>query len=311
VNVDLSVPRGTWLRSLDTNVEMSGDLLVVYDRSASDFVLIGELQAVRGSHRVLGRTFQLEGGSVEFIGRPGLNPNLDIQASTRIRTPDQAPLDIDAEVTGTLVQPVVTLSSEEAGLSEQDLISYVVFGQPSGALGGRSGAAGRLRDVNTVSSAALQGGVTILGGQRVNQLGPALARAATLDYVSVQQVGGTQSFGPDIVSGSFAQVEVGRYIGDDLFGIVVWRPAAGPDENKLAGVRVEWALTDRLNIEGFIEDRFLRSGSALLRGFSSLGGGERIGGVFLFREGGDNPQTGSAGRNRKEYQRCRWPRSSG
>ncbi|MDX1492550.1 MAG: translocation/assembly module TamB domain-containing protein, partial [Longimicrobiales bacterium] len=92
VNVDLSVPRGTWLRSIDTNVEMTGDLLVRYDRSAGDFVLIGELEALRGSHRVLGRNFQLQGGTVAFIGRPGLNPDLNIEATTRIRSPDEAPV---------------------------------------------------------------------------------------------------------------------------------------------------------------------------------------------------------------------------
>lgn len=297
VNIDLSVPRGTWLRSIDTNVEMTGELLVVYDRSAADFVLIGELEAVRGSHRVLGRTFQLDGGTVVFIGRPGLNPDLDIQASTRIRTPDQSSITIDAQVTGTLVRPLVTLSSEELALSEQDLISYVVFGQPTGALGGRSAAAGRLQDINAVSS-AVQGGVTLLGGQLANQLSAALARELTLaDYVSVQQ-GGTQSLGPEAVASAFSQVEIGRYVGEDLFAIVVWRPQAGPEENNLAGVRVEWALTDRLNVEGFVEDRFLRSGSSLLRGSSSLTADEQIWGVFLFREWGYNPGTPPSERNR-------------
>lgn len=288
VDVDLSVPRGTWLRSIDTNVEMSGDLLVRYDRSAGDFVLIGELQALRGSHRVLGRTFQLEGGRVGFIGRPGLNPDLEIQASTRIRSPDQGPLTINAEVTGTLVQPVVTLSSEEAGLSEQDLISYVVFGQPSGALGGRRDAAGRIRDINAVSS-AIQGTVTIVGGALANQLGTALARAATLDYVSVQQVGGTQTLGPSLVAGTFAQVEVGRYFGGDVFAVLVWRPTATQDENNLAGVRVEVALNDDYNVEAFLEDRFLRSGSVGLTTTSALTGNDQIVGVLLFREWGYSP----------------------
>jgi hypothetical protein len=139
VDVDLSVPRGTWLRSIDSDVELSGDLLVRYDRSAGDFVLIGELQAVRGSHRVLGRTFELDGGTVGFFGRPGLNPDLNIQASSRIRRLDEPPLNVNALVEGTLVQPVVTLTTEEMGLAEEDLISYLIFGQPSGALGGRRG----------------------------------------------------------------------------------------------------------------------------------------------------------------------------
>ncbi|MDX1645901.1 MAG: translocation/assembly module TamB domain-containing protein [Longimicrobiales bacterium] len=285
VDVDLSVPRGAWLRSIDTNVEMSGELLVVYDRSAGDFVLIGELQALRGSHRVLGRTFGLDGGTVSFIGRPGLNPDLDIQASTRIRAPDEDPIVVNAEVTGTLVQPVVTLTSEEAGLAEEDLISYIVFGQPSGALGGRNAGGGRLRELNAVSS-VFRGGVTFIGGQLANQLGSAIAREFTLDYLSFQQ-GGVQR----TIDGTFvadAQVEVGRYLGDRVFVVMVLRPFdPGPqDKNNVAGLRVEVALTDDYNVELFREDRFLRSGSAGLRSSSSLIGDESILGVFLFREWG-------------------------
>lgn len=290
VNVDLSVPRGAWLRSIDTNVEMSGDLLVVYDRSAGDFVLIGELQALRGSHQVLGRNFQLQGGTVAFIGRPGLNPDLDIEASTRIRIPGEENLVVDAHVTGTLVQPVVTLSSEETGLAEQDLISYIVFGQPSGALGGRSGASGRLRELNAVTS-AVQGGFTYLGGAFANQLGSVLARELplTFDYVSVQ---GSQTLDRSLLPSTFSQLELGRYVGEDLFVIMVLRPfdPGGQDQNNVAGVRVEVALTDNYNVEGFWEDRFLRSGSNGLRGASALlADDNRIVGLFLFREWGYNP----------------------
>ena len=67
LNIDLAVPRDTWLRSIETNVEMAGDLVVAYDRSAADLVMVGELEAVRGSHLVLGRTFDLDGGTVSFI----------------------------------------------------------------------------------------------------------------------------------------------------------------------------------------------------------------------------------------------------
>lgn len=286
VDVDLSVPRGSWLRSIDTNVEMSGDLLVRYDRSANDFVLIGELEAVRGSHRVLGRTFELVGGTIGFFGRPGLNPDLDIQASTRVRRQDDPPLTVNAQVEGTLVQPVVTLTAEEAGLAEEDLISYLIFGQPSGDLGRRRGEAlGQVGGTGVVSS-AVAGTVTFLGGVLTNQFGSAIARELTLDYVSIQQGAGGGSLGADYVGDP--QLEIGRYIGDDIFAVMVIRPFnAGPqDQNTVAGLRVEWALTDDYNVEGFLEDRFLRSGSSVLGTSAGLLENERIWGVFFFREWG-------------------------
>jgi hypothetical protein len=276
VDVDLAVPRGSWLRSIETNAELSGDLLVRYDRFAGDFVLIGELQAVRGSHLVLGRSFQLVGGTVSFIGRPGLNPDLDIQASTRIRSPDNPPIDVNAQVGGTLVRPVVTLTSDQVGLAEEDLISYMLFGRPSGQLAQGAGQQSLIRSTlyQGLSAAA-------------NQLGTALAQEIPelgLDYLAIQQIGGSaETFDP-----SSARIEAGRYFGDDIFLIVVFSAGAN-EENPVPGIRVEWALTDDYNVEGFFEDRFLRSGSALLTTTSGLIENDKIWGVFLFREWGYSP----------------------
>ena len=67
VDVDLSVPRGSWLRSIDSDVEMSGDLLVRYDRRAGDFVLIGELEAQRPDR--IRHVTALEGNQGDLRGR--------------------------------------------------------------------------------------------------------------------------------------------------------------------------------------------------------------------------------------------------
>ncbi|MDA0328620.1 MAG: translocation/assembly module TamB [Gemmatimonadetes bacterium] len=279
VNVDLSVPSDTWLRSNETNVEMGGNLLVRYDRSAGDFVLIGELQALRGSHLVLGRTFGLDGGTVNFIGRPGLNPDLDIRASTRIRRPADRPLNVTALVEGTLIQPIVTLSTDEVGYAQSDLVSYLIFGQPSSSLGGSQGQVlGQLSQ-----SVVGQGLLTYASGALANRFGAAIARGLTLDYLSVQSSAGAQGAGGG--TDRDTQVELGRYVGDELFVVVVWRPQRPDNANQFPGVRVEWALTDELSIEGFLEDRFLRSASSTLGATGQLDN-QQIWGIFLFRDWG-------------------------
>jgi translocation and assembly module TamB len=184
VDVDMSVPRGSWLRSLESDIELSGDLLVRYDRSANDFVLIGQLEAVRGSHLVLGRSFELDGGTVDFIGRPGLNPDLDIQASSRIRRPDEPPFVVNAQVDGSLVRPIVTLTTDETGLAEEDLVSYLLFGQPSSALGGQSSAGLQQVQNSNALGSFRDAAVTYVGGALANQVGTAIARELSLDYVS-------------------------------------------------------------------------------------------------------------------------------
>jgi hypothetical protein len=278
LDVDMSVPRNTWLRSNDMNVEMGGQLLVRYDRSAGDLVLVGELQALRGTYLVLGRTFEVDDGTASFIGRPGVNPSLNITADSRFRTSEGGQVIITAAVDGTLVQPRVTLTSENGELSQSDLISYLVFNQPAAQVGrsqqsflGQVGAAG---DV-------LGGATTIALGSLVNQNAAVLAQNLSLDYVAV-------SSGP--ASAEWAglrstQLEVGRYLSDDVFAVVTLRPVA-EEGSRFGGLRVEWAFTDLYNFEAFVEDRFLRSGIGFLA-IQDLGR-ELLYGLLFSREWGYN-----------------------
>lgn len=282
VDVELSVPRNTWLRSNDMNVEMGGDLLVRYDRNAGDLVLIGELQALRGTYLVLGRTFDVEEGAVSFIGRPGVNPTLDINATSRVRRAEGEDIIITATAEGTLVQPRVTLTSEEGELSQSDLISYLVFNRPAAELG-RSQQSFFNSQLNSgalsTAATAVSSGVTYMAGAFFNQSGAAIAQNLGLDYLSVSR--GVEGLGL-----SSAQLEAGRYLGEEVFVVAVVRPFADQEVNPWGGLRVEWALTDAYTLEAFIEDRFLRSGTGLF-GIQDFGA-EQIYGVFLFREWGYN-----------------------
>lgn len=279
VDVNLSVPRDLWLRSEDMNVEMGGDLIVSYDRSERDIVLVGELQALRGSYSVLGRRFQVEGGTVGFIGTPGINPLLDIEAVARIRRIETQPLDVTATVSGTLTQPRVTLSTEEQGIAESDLVSYLVFGRPSYQLTGDPLAGGG------VAGAAAGATASFVSGTLATRLGAALSEQIGLDYLSISQVG-QYGIATGVLGGSFAgtQVEVGQYIGENVFVVLIFRaPDQSGSQDVFGGARVEVQMTDDYNVQGFWEDRFLRSRAG---GFGELYEDEKIVGVFIFREWG-------------------------
>ncbi|HSG08417.1 MAG TPA: translocation/assembly module TamB domain-containing protein [Longimicrobiales bacterium] len=276
VDVDLSVPRDSWLRSEEMNVEMGGSLFMRYDRVRRDVVMVGELQALRGSYSVLGRRFDVESGTIGFIGTPGINPSLDIQAVSRIRRVEGDPLDVTATVAGTLTQPRVTLSSAEQGVAESDLVSYLIFGRPSYELANNQQA---------LVGAAAGAGVTFLSGTLATRLGAALSQRIGLDYLSITQAG---NFGVASISGNplaGTQVEVGQYLTDNVFFILVFRPKPEPGSGQsfFGGARMEVALNDDYNVQGFWEDRFLQSG------FSGLGQivpNSQIVGVFIFREWG-------------------------
>lgn len=284
VNVDLTVPRDTWLRSNEMNVEIGGELDLAYDRPRRDLVLVGELLARRGQYTVLGRTFEVQGGTVSFIGIPGINPLLDIQAEAPIRRQEGGTLQIQATVQGSLVDPRVTLSTEEQGYAQSDLVSFLVFGRPSSEIAGSN--------TGQLESTAFSGVASIVGGTLATQLGTLAAqRLNFLDYLSVSQVGDLGAGGGGVASSvSSTQVEVGWYLGGgDIFGVLIWRPFSGAgtgtaSTKALAGVRLEWQSSEQYHWEAFMEDRLLRRGTYGLTGLNADAGYSY--GFAFFREWG-------------------------
>jgi len=285
VQVDVSVPRDTWLRSSEMNVEIGGELDLTYDRPRRDLVLVGELLARRGQYNLLGRSFEVEGGTVSFIGIPGINPSLDIRAVAPIRRQEGGTLDIQAAVQGSLVDPRVTLSTEEAGLAQSDLVSYLIFGRPSSDITGT--AAGTSAQLTSTAGATLASAGL---GTLAAQLGALAAQGTSyIDYLSVSQVGDLGLAGGGVASSfSSTQVEVGWYFGGgDVFGVLVLRPLSGlggTTPSPIGGARLEWQSSDQYHLEAFVEDRFLRRGAF---GLSELGVGRSYSlGLALFREWG-------------------------
>ena len=281
VIIDLGVRRNTWLRSPQLNVEMQGDLSLTFDRRQRDVVFVGELQAVRGQYQVLNRTFDVEQGTVEFVGIPGINPNLDIEALARVRRRDGEPLTITANVEGTLVEPRVSLSSSEAAVAESDLLSYLAFGQSSAQT--TTGSAGAV--VSRAGGAA----AAVLGGTLTSSLAALAQGTGFLDYLSISQAVDASALnqGSTLSTFSGTQVEVGRYFGSgDYFAGLVLRPLArvAARGSLLGGARIEWQASDQYHLEVFAEDQFLRVGTL---GVQDLGLNTfLIYGLALYREWG-------------------------
>lgn len=281
VIIDLGVRRNAWLRSPQLNVEMQGDLSLTFDRRERDVVFVGELQAVRGQYQVLNRTFDVERGTVEFVGIPGINPNLDIEAVARVRRRDGDPLDITATVGGTLVEPTVELASSESAVAESDLLSYLAFGQSSAQTStGNAGAV--VSQAGTAAAAAL-------GGTLTSSLAALAQGTGFLDYLSITQAVDATAAVQGSALSTFAgtQIEVGRYFGGgDYFGALMLRPLArvGARGSLLGGARIEWQASDQYHLEVFAEDQFLRVGAL---GAQDLGlNSFLIYGLALFREWG-------------------------
>ena len=271
VNVDLTVQQNSWLRSSEMDVEIGGDLKITYDRLAQNLVLIGELRAIRGDYTVLGRRFRVSEGTVAFIGIPGVNPNLGITAETRVRRPDAEDLTVVATVSGTLVEPRVELGSDETGVGQSDLVSYVLFNRPSFELASAERA---------VVTGALEAGVGTVAGR----LSGVVARLSGLDYFAITQ--GASLEQEFLSSFRQTQFEIGQYVSDDVFLVLVLQPLLeGGEALNRFGLRLEWTPTEAYTLQAFFEDRLLRNRT---QGFQEAGLPEtqKMFGLFVFKEWG-------------------------
>ena len=274
VLVDLHVGPGNWLRSREMNVETAGDLSVTFDRQGNQLILYGGIEVVRGNYSLGSRTLRMTEGSFQFVGTPGFNPGISVTAENRMHTREGEPLVITADISGTLLSPRLTLSSDaEHAISDADLPSYVVFGRPASALVGEGGAA------------SVVAGRDLFLSQVINQFGRLLQLGLDVDHLSVSQA--EQSQANAAFGASSLQVEVGRYVGDNVFLTGVYQRGVCADPTLpvgSGGVRVEGGMPRNVKLEGFLEGRCTRE---RYRGLGDLSLKlARIWGFSIFREWG-------------------------
>jgi len=155
-NVAIDIGPDVWLRSSEANIKLGGSLNVTLEPGArlSDpprLALEGNLSADRGTYRLnlvdpfVQPTFDVESGTLRFFGTPDLNPSLDIRAIHTVRQPRNSAngRDVRVRVTigGTLARPELSLDNpDNLPLSQSDLLSYLVTGEPAIGLDNTSGA---------------------------------------------------------------------------------------------------------------------------------------------------------------------------
>jgi translocation and assembly module TamB len=137
-NVSIAIGDEVWLRSTAANIKLGGRMDVL--RSGDRLALSGAVTANRGEYRLdLGlvqRRFDVTRGELRFFGEPGINPALDITAVYTVRQVDRPDVRIRADIGGTLRDPRLALSSDERiAISTTEILSYLVFGAPTFALG--------------------------------------------------------------------------------------------------------------------------------------------------------------------------------
>ncbi len=163
-DLQLTMGSSVWLRSNEANIQLSGRLNV--NKVNRSWLLTGTLQAPRGTYRLqvgpVSREFIVTQGTVRYFGTPDMDAGLDIAArhvvhraaSASTSTTGSNDIPIVAHIGGTLFVPRLTLSAEGQELSQTDILSYLMFGQPSGEITNSAGVAGGGRRALLLGTAA-------------------------------------------------------------------------------------------------------------------------------------------------------------
>jgi autotransporter translocation and assembly factor TamB len=147
-NVAVDIGPDVWLRSSEANIKLGGSLNVTLapqnPGEVPKLALEGQLSADKGTYRLnivdpfIQPTFDVQSGTLRFFGTADLNPSLDIRAIHTVRQPRQTvsatvrDVRVEVGITGTLAHPQLALRNpDNLPLSESDLLSYLVTGEPA------------------------------------------------------------------------------------------------------------------------------------------------------------------------------------
>ena len=133
----LTLGEDFWLRSSEANIKLAGE--VQANKVRREYRLDGVLEAGPGVYTLkigpVSRDFDVLRGSVTYFGTPDLNAGLDVEAQHVVRAASGQQIPVIARIGGTLLRPQLELRSDptiQPPLPEVDLVSYLIFGVPSG-----------------------------------------------------------------------------------------------------------------------------------------------------------------------------------
>lgn len=96
--------------------------------TAAHPLIEGRVETLDGEIFLRGRTFEILGATVDFRPDLGMAAALNLSAESLIETSEGA-YAVGVRVTGTTLEPRVTLSSDDPGLSQTDIATLIAFGK--------------------------------------------------------------------------------------------------------------------------------------------------------------------------------------
>ncbi len=224
MDIRVNAPGNTWLKGTNENIEIKGSFSIKKNRWEM-IKFYGPLKAVRGTYRFYGKVFNITEGELTFIGQEVEDSNPPWNAVGEIKISD---VTIIIRLAGNFEKVNLTLDSDPV-MDQVDIISYLVFGQPSDSLS--------QKESFTAGDAAL----SITGQMAVGEIRDILGEKFAIDYLDLNTVGG------DIRQGSLA---LGKYVAPKVF--VIYRH--GFSQESPREVEVDYEINRNFTIQSQIDN---------------------------------------------------------
>jgi hypothetical protein len=248
-----------WVESPEMRIQIGGELLVSRF-GPEEWQIFGDLIPRRGIYTLtvgpIIREFDVVSGRIEFFGTPDLNPSLDVVAEHRIRATGPGAtgiLTVQVRITGTAQFPRLTLTTDtQPPLPESEILSYLIFGRPTFALGELGGDLARQILVQEAIGGILAGQVQ----QLIRQAG------LPFDYIRIRGRPSPTDFAMDPLGTT--TIEMGWQIFPDVFWTVEWGVGLlfGGTAGESWGTSLEWQIdpqwSTRVAWEPLRRDQLLR-----------------------------------------------------
>lgn len=246
-----------WFVTDPARAELSGELTVFY--SGGDVRIFGSLQGERGTFTLRAgtflRRFEIEQATIRFFGTSDLNPAIDVTATRIVGGTAGDPVELVANVSGTLERPVLSMSSGEGvPIPESQLLSYLIFGR--GDITSALGPAG--------AGEAPLGALGVFGAAQLSEyLGYAIQEEADLpiDYLQIRSL--------ELGSPTDLIVTIGTEVADD---VVLTLDVPFAQLSDLFSVGLEWRIDPEWSLELVWEPLVLRRALGTARLTDLLGG---------------------------------------
>jgi hypothetical protein len=193
-------PRVAHILNRDMELDMGGDLDLVRDQSG--LRMRGSLDVNKGRLIVFNNNFEVQRGRLDFSSELGFDPRIDLDAETKYRLRSQYSSNsiievIGVRVTGTLLQPEVSFTSER-GYSREAIQRMLLGLEPHAT---PEGDAGRL------ANSSIAAGFNLLEREIARELD--IFDTFEIDQIQRQRETGNSGLDP--------LIGVGKYIGSDLY----------------------------------------------------------------------------------------------